>query len=135
MAQTGPKIKIAQNLLKFGTSNISSMSISLSMSKIIFMKNLPPVRTKLVPKLKMLKIYWNLTHLIFRISNLDFDVKNDFSLNILPILRPKLVPIWMLVTRKSHYFYFLELVTRKFYFNLLFSVSNSKVLICLFNSS
>ena len=31
----GPKIKNAQNLLKFDTSNISSMSISILMSKII----------------------------------------------------------------------------------------------------
>ena len=50
------KIKNAQNLSKFGTSNISSMLISILMSKIIFMKYSPPVRPKLVPKLKMLRI-------------------------------------------------------------------------------
>ena len=33
------------------------------------------------------------------------------------------------------FFCFFRLVTQKFYFNLLFRVSNSKILICLFNSS
>ena len=32
----GPKIKNAQNLFKFETSNISSMPISILMAKIIF---------------------------------------------------------------------------------------------------
>ena len=40
------------------------MQISISMSKIIIMKYLPPTRPKLVPKLKVLKIYMNLVHLI-----------------------------------------------------------------------
>ena len=53
----GPKIKNTQNLLKSGTSNISSMPISILMLKIIFIKYLPPVRPKLVPQLKMLRIY------------------------------------------------------------------------------
>ena len=46
------------------------------MSKTIFMKYLPP-KPKLVPKSKMLRIYWNLTSLIFQ-DNFDFNVKNDF---------------------------------------------------------
>ena len=37
-AQIGPKIKSAQNLLKFGTFNISNMPISILMSKMIFIK-------------------------------------------------------------------------------------------------
>ena len=37
-AQTGPKIKSTQNLLKFGTFDISNMPISILMSKIIFIK-------------------------------------------------------------------------------------------------
>ena len=49
-AQIGPKIKSAQNLLKFGTFNISNMSISTLMSKMIFIKYLPPVRPRFVPK-------------------------------------------------------------------------------------
>ena len=36
--QIGPKIKNAQNLLKFGTIDISNIPISISMSKTIFTK-------------------------------------------------------------------------------------------------
>ena len=57
LAQNAPEIKNAQNLSKFGTSNISSMVIFILMSKIIFMKYLSPVIPKLVPKLKMVRIY------------------------------------------------------------------------------
>ena len=46
-------IENAQKLLKFGTVDISNMSVSILMSKMIFIKNLPSVRPKLVPKLKM----------------------------------------------------------------------------------
>ena len=56
-AQIGSKIKITQNLLKFGTFNISNIPISILISKIIFMKYLPPVRPKLVAKLKVPRIY------------------------------------------------------------------------------
>ena len=61
-----PKLKTAQNLLKFGTFNISNIPISVLLSKIIYMKYLQPVRSKLVPKLKMLRIYLELAHLIFQ---------------------------------------------------------------------
>ena len=50
-AQIGPKIKNAENLLKFGTYDISKMPISIFISKIIFNNYLPPARPKLVPKL------------------------------------------------------------------------------------
>ena len=43
-AQIGTKIKNGQNLLKFGLIGISNISISILMSKIIFMKYLPSVR-------------------------------------------------------------------------------------------
>ena len=59
LAQIGPKIKSAQSLLKFGTFDISNILISILMSKIIFIKYLPLLRPKLVPKLKVLRIYWN----------------------------------------------------------------------------
>ena len=49
-AQIGPKIKSAQNLLKFGTCNTSDMTISILMSKMILIKYLPPFRPKFVPK-------------------------------------------------------------------------------------
>ena len=56
-AQIGPKIKHAQNLLKFGIFDISNIFISILMSKIIFINYLPPTRLKLVTKLKTLIIY------------------------------------------------------------------------------
>ena len=40
-AQIGPKIKSAQNLLKFGTFNISNTAILMLVSKMVFMKYLP----------------------------------------------------------------------------------------------
>ena len=57
LGQNWSKIKSAQNLLKFGTLDIANMPISILMSKIIFMKHLPIVKPKLVPKSKMLRIY------------------------------------------------------------------------------
>ena len=54
------------------------MPISISMSKMIFIKYLLPVKPKLVPILKVSRIYRNLAHFIY--ANLNFDVKNDFYL-------------------------------------------------------
>ena len=71
-AQIGPKIKNSQNLLEFGTCNISSMLISILMSKIFFMKYLPPVPLISVPKLKMPRIYWNMAYFIFQICQSQF---------------------------------------------------------------
>ena len=48
------------------------MPTSILMSKIIFKKYLPPVEPKLVPKLKVRRIYWNLAQLIFGISQFRF---------------------------------------------------------------
>ena len=45
------------------------------MLKILFVKYIPPDRPKLVPKLKMLIVYWNLVH--FKYNDVDFNVKND----------------------------------------------------------
>ena len=59
------KIKNTQNLLKFGTFNISNIPISILMARIIFMKYLPPASPKLVPKLKVPRLYLNLAHLMF----------------------------------------------------------------------
>ena len=52
-----PKNKSAQNLLKFGTFDISNMPISTLMSKIIFMKYLPPATLKFVLKSNMFRIF------------------------------------------------------------------------------
>ena len=96
-AQTGPKIKRSQNFLKFGIFDISNMPISILLSKINFIKYLQPVRPKLVSKLKMLSIYWNLTHLIFWISQCWFWWQKLFLMKYLPIARPKLVPKWKML--------------------------------------
>ena len=56
-AQNGPKIKNAQNLLKFCICDISNISISILMSKTIVIEYLPPVQPKMVPKSKVLRIY------------------------------------------------------------------------------
>ena len=88
LAQIGPKIKSDQNLLKFGTFGIWNLPILILMSKMVFDKYFPPVRPKLIPKLKMLRIYWNLTHLIFRISWSLFWCQKWFSLNIYHLLGP-----------------------------------------------
>ena len=80
-------------LLKFGTYDISNISISLLMSKIIFIKYLPLVRRKLVAKLKVLIIYWNLAHSIFQICQSKFWCQKWFLWNIylLPVqIKPKI---------------------------------------------
>ena len=85
-AQFGPKIISAHTLLKFGTFGIWNMPISISMSKIIFIKYLPPVRSKLVPKLKVHKIYWNSAHAIFQIWQSQCWCQQWFLLNIYHLL-------------------------------------------------
>ena len=60
------KIENAQDLLKFGTFDISNIPILILMWKIIFIKYLPPVWPKLVPKLKVLRIYSDLAHSILQ---------------------------------------------------------------------
>ena len=64
------------------------MPISILMSKIIFKKHLPFVRPKLVPKLKKIKIYWSLVHLIFQICRSWFWRQKYFLLNIYQLLCP-----------------------------------------------
>ena len=92
--QIGPKIKSAQNLLKFGTFDISNMPVSILMSKMIFIKCLPRITPNLVPKLKMLRIYWNLAHLNIQSQ---FWSQKLFFIKYLPIARPKLVPKWKML--------------------------------------
>ena len=53
-----------------------------------FMKYLPPVRPKLVPKLKVFRIYWNLVHSIFQICQSWFWCQKLFLLNIYHLLGP-----------------------------------------------
>ena len=49
------------------SSAYNQLLIAHIMSKIIFRKYLPPVRPKLIPKLKMLRIIW-----YFKYADLDF---------------------------------------------------------------
>ena len=70
------------NFLRYRSSSVyNQLLIAHIMSKIIFMKYLPPARPKIVPKSKMLRIYWKLAHLIFRISWSWFWCQNVFLLN------------------------------------------------------
>ena len=87
-AQNGPKFKNAQNLLKFGAFDISNIPISILMSKVIFIKYLPPVQPKLVPKLKVRRIYWNLAYSIFEICKFQFWSQKWFLLSIYHLLGP-----------------------------------------------
>ena len=69
--------------MRYRSSSVyNQLLIAHIMSKIIFMRYLPPVRPKMVPKLKMLRIYWNLTHVIFRIPQSRFWCQKLFLLNI-----------------------------------------------------
>ena len=55
------------NLSRYKNSSAyNQLLIAHVMSEIIFMKCLPPVRFKLVPTLKVPKIFCNLAHLIFQ---------------------------------------------------------------------
>ena len=101
--------------MQFGTFDISNMTISILMSKMIFIKHLPPVRPKLVPKQKVLRIYWNLAHSVFQICQSWFWCGKLFLLNIYPNCSqtykcPEFIEIW-------HIWYFK-------YTNLDFNVKN-----------
>ena len=61
------------------------------------MKYLPPAAPKLVQKLKMLRIYLNLTHLMFKYVSLDLHVKNNFYQIFTTCqthISPKFIKIW-----------------------------------------
>ena len=97
MARIGSKIKSAQDLLKFAKFGISNMPISILMSKMIFVQYLPPIRLRLVQKLKKLLIYWNLAHFIFWISWSRFWYQKLLFVIYLQIARHKLVPKWKML--------------------------------------
>ena len=62
------------------------------MLKMIFMKSLPLVRLKMFLKLRMLRIYRNLEHIIFQISRSWFWRQKLIFIKHLAPIRPKLVP-------------------------------------------
>ena len=85
------QIKSAQNLLEFGTTDVSNISISILMSKIVFIKYLPPVRPKLVPKLKMLRMYLYLGTFDILNSPISGLMQKIIFMKYLPPVWPKLV--------------------------------------------
>ena len=122
-AQNGSKIKNTQNLLKFDICGISNIPILILMSKIIFIKYLPPVQPKLVPKLKVLRIYWNLAHSIFQICQSRFWCQKWFLLSIYHLLGPdwfqyekcsELIEIWLkLIFDKNSWWKFFLILKSK----------------------
>ena len=74
--------------MKFGTFVISNMPISISQLKFFFIRYIPPAKHKLVPKLKMLTIYWNLAHLTFWISRSQFWCQKLFWLSTYHLFDP-----------------------------------------------
>ena len=76
----------------FGAFDISNMLISILMSELIFIKYLPPVKLKLVPKLKI-------TQNLLKFGTLDISnmsililISKMIFVKYLPPAMPKLVP-------------------------------------------
>ena len=65
------KFKMFRFLMKFGTFDISNMSVSILVSKMIFIKYLPPVRPKLVQKLRVPKLYWKSVQNLLKYGKFD----------------------------------------------------------------
>ena len=84
-------------LIEIGNIDIWNIPISILMSKIIFIEHLPPVRPKLVPKVKVLRIYWNLRHSKFQICQCRFWCQKCCFIKYLPIVWPQLVPKWKML--------------------------------------
>ena len=72
--------------MKFDTCDISNIQISILMSIANYIRYLPPVRAKLVTKLKVLRICWNLAHSIFQICKSQSWCQKWFLLNIYHLL-------------------------------------------------
>ena len=105
LVQINPKIKHAQNFFKFDPFDISKMATLILMSKIIFIKYLPSIRFKLIIKSKMLRINWNLAHLIFKYTNFSF---NGFY-GILTNCKAKITLRLKLISNSFWYFKYFNL--------------------------
>ena len=70
----------------FGAFDYSNILISILMSKLSFIKYLPLVKPKLIPKLKKLRMYWNLSHETFQICRSWFWCQKWFLVNIYHLL-------------------------------------------------
>ena len=98
-------MKHAQTFLKFDPFDISKLATLILMSKIIFIKYLPPIRFKLILKSKMLRINWNLAHLIFKYTNFSF---NGFY-GILTNCKAKITLRLKLISNSFWYFKYFNL--------------------------
>ena len=65
-------MRFSNNLSRYRSSSVYNKLLIAHMSRAIFMKYLPPAKRKMVPKLKMLRIYGNLAHSIFEICQSRF---------------------------------------------------------------
>ena len=74
------------------SSAYNQLLIAHLISKIIFMKYLAPAWPKLVPRLKMVRIYWNLG--TFDISNIPISIlmSKTIFIKYVPLVWAKLIP-------------------------------------------
>ena len=85
-----PNLKMLRIYWILGTFDISNIQIFILMSKIIFIKYVlntyyfheTLVQPKLMPRLKVLRVYWNSAHSIFQIYRSWFWCQKWFLLNI-----------------------------------------------------
>ena len=116
------------------------------MWKIIFIKYLPPARSKLFPKLKVLRTYWNLVQLILWISRSRFWCQKLFLLNTTCYAQigPKIksaqnllkfgtfnisnMPIWMLVSKMVFMKYLAGQIKVKVALKFMFDISSNPIL-------
>ena len=122
LVQINPKIKHAQNFFKFDPFDISKMATLILMSKIIFIKYLPSIRFKLIIKSKMLRINWNLAHLIFKYTNFSF---NGFY-GILTNCKAKITLRLKLISNSFWYFKYFNLpimiFAKRFWHSIIFDI-------------
>ena len=76
--------------MTFGKSDVSNITILVLTLKNVSIKYLPPVWPKLVPKLKVLRSYWNLAHFMFRVSWSQCWCQKLFLLNTYHLFGPKM---------------------------------------------
>ena len=102
------------------SSAYNQLLITHIISKTIFIKYLPPVRPKMVPKLKMLRVFWNLAHVLFRISQSRFWCRKLFLLNTYHLFGLNSFQNWK-------YFEFIEIwyIWYFKYIDLYFNIKNN----------
>ena len=84
------------------------------MSRIIFTKYLPPVRSKFVTKLKVCRVYWNLAHLIFQLCGSQFWYGS--SVHFYFLLGPHLIGV--IIELFDFWSFWVSKLSRKYYYSL-----------------